>query len=215
MHTWIKNALKHTPFYHILRNWAIKRRQAGELAAWEKAGKPVPPPHIVKQEAIRSYAKKTGVKVLVETGTCLGDMVEAMKHDFEKIYTIELSQELHALATRRFKRDKNIELIRGDSGVELKNIMARLQQPALFWLDGHYSGEVTAKGDKNTPIYEELTHIWNAPDFGHVILIDDARCFGREAGYPSLEELFEFIRSKKSNVDIAVQNDSIRITPKS
>jgi len=93
--------------------------------------------------------------------------------------------------------------------------MARLQQPALFWLDGHYSGEVTAKGDKNTPIYEELTHIWNAPDLGHVILIDDARCFGREAGYPSLEELFAFIRSKKSNVEIAVQNDSIRITPKS
>jgi hypothetical protein len=92
--------------------------------------------------------------------------------------------------------------------------MHKLSQPALFWLDAHYSEGVTARGDKDTPIYEELHLILNAGDIGHVIIIDDARCFGTDPAYPSKEELVEFIRSKKSNVDIAVLDDSIIITPK-
>ena len=59
---------------------------------------------------------------------------------------------------------KNVELLHGDSGTELGNVMNKINQPALFWLDGHYSAGVTAKGDKDTPIYEELVCILNAPD---------------------------------------------------
>jgi hypothetical protein len=52
----------------------------------------VPPPHIVKQQTLRSYSKKFGLNILVETGTLHGDMVEAMKKDFERIYSIELNR---------------------------------------------------------------------------------------------------------------------------
>lgn len=91
--------------------------------------------------------------------------------------------------------------------------MSILDQPALFWLDGHYSGGETAQGEKDTPIYEELDRILDAPDRDHVIIIDDARCFGRDRDYPSIQELSDFVRSRRPNVDIAVQDDSIRIKP--
>jgi len=46
------------------------------------------------------------------------------------------------------------------------------------------------------------------------MIIDDARSFGSDRDYPGMDELIEFVKSKRSNLDIAVQDDSIRITPK-
>ena len=91
--------------------------------------------------------------------------------------------------------------------------MERLQQPALFWLDGHYSAGDTARGEKDTPLYEELEQILRAPDLGHVIVIDDARCFGSDPAYPTLPALTAYVRSRRPEVEIAVADDSIRITP--
>jgi len=209
----IKRVLKCSPFYYPLRNWRQKRVQIKQLLQWENNGRPVPPPHLVKQQALVHYATKYGLRVLVETGTCYGDMVEAMKNNFDHIYSIELSKELFDEATQRFKATPNIELIHGDSGKLLATVMNKLNQPALFWLDGHYSAGVTAKGEKDTPIYEELDHILSGKGSGHVIIIDDARCFGTDPGYPSIEEITEFIKRRKETVEICVQDDSIRITP--
>ena len=64
-------------------------------------------------------------------------------------------------------------LIQGDSGVELGNLVGKLSGPALFWLDGHYSEGETAQGPKDTPIFEELEHIFSARRDGDVILIDE------------------------------------------
>ena len=174
---------------------------------------PVPPPHVVKQRVLREYAERYELKVFVETGTYRGDMVQAMKPLFDKIYSIELGDELFAKAQRRFEQDTHVELIHGDSGKELGRIMERLQQPALFWLDGHYSAGDTARGEKDTPLYEELEQILRAPDLGHVIVIDDARCFGSDPAYPTLPALRAYVRSRRPEVEIAVADDSIRITP--
>jgi len=213
----LKRIIKNTLLYYLLRNWLDRKtrgkRQKRELREWEMKGMPVPPPHIIKQRVLRRYAEEYSLKILVESGTYQGEMVEAMKAIFIKIYSIELNEQLFDDAKKRFKSAKHIELIHGDSGKELKNVMKKINEPALFWLDGHYSGGVTARGGKDTPIYEELHCILNAKNLGHVIIIDDAREFGTNPAYPSLEELKQFIRSKNENVKIAVQNDSIRITP--
>ncbi len=214
MKQFIKQIIRKTNLYYPLYNWIAKRRQAKELVEWERKGKPVPPPHIIKQKVLREYSKKYGLRTMVETGTYIGDMIEAMKKDFDQIYSIELSKNLHEECVRRFKKINNIKLIHGDSGSELGKLMNKITQPTLFWLDGHYSDGVTARGDKDTPIYEELNHILVAKNFGHVIIIDDARCFGRDPGYPSVEELGESIKSKRNNLKIIVQDDIIRITPK-
>jgi hypothetical protein len=206
--------IKKTPLYHPLRNWVVRRKQIADLAEWQRKGRPIPLPHMAKQRILREYAQRYGLRVLVETGTYFGDMVEAMKANFDRIYSVELSRDLHEKAMIRFKGIHNIELIHGDSSIELERIMAKINQPTLFWLDGHWSGGVTARGAKDTPVHDELRHILNAADRGHVIIIDDARCFGTDPGYRSIEELSEFIKSKRSNLDITVQDDSIRITPK-
>ena len=209
----VKKLIDHTPLYGRFQSRVEKKRQQQELEQWEREGRPVPPPHVIKQRNLLDAAVKYNVKVLVETGTYLGEMIEAMAPHFDCIYSIELSELLHAKAKRRFKNRDNIHLIHGESGKELKNLLAVLRQPAVFWLDGHYSAGITARGEKDTPIYEELEHIFNAKDLGHVIIIDDARCFGSDPGYPSLDEIKKFIKTHKAHANIEERYDSIIINP--
>jgi len=142
--------------FKILRNIYKKhrkiRKMKREVERWEKDGRPNPPPHLIKQRELLYYAQKYVLKTFIETGTFKGDMVEAMKDKFDKVVSIELSEQLFNRANEKFSNTSNVALICGDSGVELKNIMPQLKAPALFWLDGHYSGGSTAKGDMETPI---------------------------------------------------------------
>lgn len=210
----LKKILKKIGLFYPIFNLLSKRRQLKELENWENGDRTFPPPHIIKQRTIKEYAARYGCKTPVETGTYLGDMVEAMKGVFTRIYSIELSNELCNDARLRFKGLNHIEIINGDSGDEIKNLICKIHEPALFWLDGHYSGGLTARGKKDTPIFEELAHILKAPlENRHVIIIDDARCFGTDPSYPSLEQLNNFIKSQRQDIEIIVKDDSIRITP--
>jgi hypothetical protein len=202
------------PFYYRLKNVLIRRRQKKELLQWETNGKPVPPPHLIKQETLKKMAQQYRLRILVETGTYQGDMVEAMKKIFDHIYSIELSKPLYQKAKQRFKGQKKITLIQGDSGNELKNVVALIDKPALFWLDGHYSAGVTAKGEKDTPILKELCHLLNSQKKNHIILIDDAHFFGTNPAYPDLNEISQYVKSKNSDACINIQNNIIIITPK-
>ena len=187
--------------------------EAAQLAAWEREGKPHPPPHVVKQKAISFYRDKYHTPVLVETGTFLGDMVEAQKQHFRQVYSIELSKKLYSRAIKRFKDQPNIVLLQGDSGVRLKEITTQLKEPALFWLDGHYSGGITAMGDKECPVREELAAI--LPDTkGHVILIDDARLFNGTHDYPTMQELQSIVDKYGGRYYIENADDIIRLLPK-
>jgi hypothetical protein len=209
----LKDIIKKTALYVPLRNWRNLTRQKNELIRWEKDGRPAPPPHLIKQQTLRNIAEKFELEVLVETGTYYGDMVEAMKTHFSQIYSIELSEELYEKAKKRFDGAENVTIIHGDSGVELGKLTGIIKKPALFWLDGHYSAGVTVRGDKDTPIFEELTHIFNANLRKYVIIIDDARCFGNNPAYPSIEELNDFIKTNRPDAEIEVKDDSIRIIP--
>jgi len=211
----VKQRVTHAPVVMPVRNWLKRKRQVREGVQWEASGRPVPPPHIVKQRVLTSHAQQYGLKVLVETGTYYGDMVEAMKAVFDRIYSIELSEALHESCCRRFSGVPHVTLLQGDSGTEIGKLMPLIDQPTLFWLDGHYSAGVTAQGEKDTPIWEELAHLFDAPDPGHVIVIDDARCFGHDDGYPTIDELKAFVLSRRPHLDITVEDDSIRITPSS
>ena len=205
----IKQALKKT-----LPDDVIKfRRDLEARRAWEKQGRPSPPPHIVKEELIRDYAQKFNTHVLIETGTYLGDMVHAMKKTFSRIVSFELDQELAAKARTRFAADSHIEIIQGDSGRLLGDLLKTIEEPCLFWLDGHYSGGITAKGSLETPIKNELNFILAHPVEDHVILIDDARCFTGENDYPTIDELQSVVNEQKRKRKFSVEHDVIRIHP--
>ena len=169
----------------------------------------------VKQATLRNYAKQYNLRVFIETGTNTGDTVEQLRQDFDQVYSIELGRDLYEKAREKFRNVSNVELIHGDSAIELEKLLSRINQPALFWLDGHYSGGETARGSGDTPIREELQHIFSSKDLGHVVIIDDARDFsGTCSSYPTVEEVSNLIRLKRPDVDIVVDDDSIRITPK-
>lgn len=214
MSQFIKNLVRRTTLYRPVRNFVNRLLQKRQVRRWEAKGRPPPPPALVKHRAIRAYAERFGLKVFVESGTYYGDTVDAVKRLFERVYSIELSRDLHAEAMKRFRSDRNVRLIWGDSGERIGALMQDIDRPALFWLDGHYSGGETARGERDTPIYQELSHILKAPDLGHVILIDDAHCFGNDPGYPTLDDLTKYVRSLRHDVDIAIEDDSIRITPR-
>ncbi|MGD9638884.1 MAG: hypothetical protein AB7U85_07475 [Alphaproteobacteria bacterium] len=178
---------------------------------WVSKGKPNPPHHIIKQKKILRLQKRQGNNVFVETGTYFGDMVFAVKDTFKQIYTVELSKDLYDLAVERFKKDTHINLLNGDSGEVLKDLVKKIEEPAIFWLDGHYSGGETAKGNVDTPIVEELKHIFSS-ELKHTILIDDARCFGKNDGYPTIEELEKIVLESRQGAKIKVESDIIEIT---
>lgn len=198
------------PFlFHALKVWEGNT----QLRKWQQQGSPLPPPHIVKQTAIKECYESVGYEVLVETGTYLGEMVEAQKRRFKRVYSIELSEELHARATKRFRRDKQVTIVLGDSGKTLPLIMDQLDKPAIFWLDGHYSDGITARGEKDCPIFEELDAIFSGKPLDHVLLIDDARCFVGQGDYPTIEALTAFVLSKRPHYQLEVKNDIIRYFP--
>lgn len=211
----VKKIIRRLPFYRSFKNWRTHRQQIEQLRQWELNGKPLPLPHLLKQEILRGYVEKYNLKIMVETGTYFGDMVEALRKSLMKVYSIELSEYLASEAQERFKAFGSVVILQGDSGSEIKKVLQKIILPTLFWLDGHYSAGITAKGENETPIFAELTHIFNAPDLRHVILIDDARHFGLSEAYPSVDELKEFIASKRPNLEINIQDDIIRVVPKS
>lgn len=183
------------------------------IKSWSENGCLIPPPPAFKQFVVKSYAKTYKTKILIETGTFLGEMVFACKDNFGHIYSVELDNKLAHTAKLKFSSFSNICIIEGDSSVELPAILEKIMEPALFWLDGHYSGGFTARGKINTPVLQEFTHIIRHHIKQHVILIDDARCFNGTEDYPSLEELSHIVRSKLPQSVFEVRDDIIRITP--
>lgn len=185
-------------------------RHLYHIASWSLRGKPAPPPHAVKQRAIKHYQKKNGVQVLVETGTYLGEMVEALRPHFREIYSVELSDQLHARARKLFAAYSHIHLIHGDSSDMLPEILAAISEPCLFWLDGHFSGGCTAQGSLDYPVLKELEHIRRHGIKDHVILIDDARLFLGTPSAPSKEQITKSLREINHEYRIEEKDDIIR-----
>lgn len=182
-----------------------------QLVDWKRRGRPVPPPNALKQQTVRKYAKRFETKILVETGTYLGDMIYTTQASFDKVFSIELNEELHQRAQERFAQNKHIVLYQGDSATVLPLILNEIKEPALFWLDAHYSGAITARAAIDTPIIQELIGIFAHPlAEKHVILIDDARHFTGENDYPKLEELRLFILERFPMWKFEVKDDVIR-----
>ena len=195
-------------------NRVIEKENERIILKWKNEGKPLPPPEIIKRRVISKIRDEKGYEVLIETGTYLGDMIQAQLNNFKKLYTIELSIELFEKAKIRFKKHSKVNLLQGDSGVVLNNLLPTINESCIFWLDGHYSGIFkgvqTAKGDKECPIYEELNAIFRT-NFNHYILIDDARMFKGSNDYPTIQELIDFVLTNRPNSLIHIEDDLIYI----
>ncbi len=182
-----------------------------QLRRWRNAGCPLPPPPQYKYRVISEYAARFGTRTLIETGTYLGDAVRACLGVFDRIYSIELDRCLHERAARRFRRCRNVRILHGDSGEVLPAVLEEVRDRALFWLDGHYSGGITAKGTRETPVMAELAAILAHDVRGHVVLIDDARCFNGSHDYPTIAEIESLLAVQPYARTLDRECDIIRI----
>ena len=189
-------------------------RRLPEISNWIVNGCTgiAPPP--VKRLILSSYLRRFQLRRFIETGTYLGDSLAYIAHDkIVKCTSIELADDYYSEAIRRFTSYPNVTLLYGDSGSLLPECVRELHEPALFWLDGHYSGGATAKSKMDTPISSELAAILDSPIKNHITLIDDARCFTGANGYPCIDELMNMVR-ENGTYCTEVSADIIRLTPK-
>lgn len=168
------------------------------------------PPEWVKHDYLRRWQENTGYHVFVETGTCHGDTTSAVASAFRECHTIEFDRTLYERAVARMRPLDNVVVYQGDSAVVIKEILAKLREPAIFWLDAHYCGGATGKTLKDPPIREELDAIFAHDIDTHVILVDDARLFNGFDNYPTIKQVISYVRAR-SPYQVRVFQDAIHI----
>lgn len=171
------------------------------------------PAHLVTR-----LSSECGATTFVETGTFRGDSAAWAAGHFDCVHTIEISPEMNARARERLSHLANIKFHCGDSASVLPAIVASLSGPALFWLDGHYSGPGTGGIEKQCPVLAELAAISRASE--PVILVDDARCFLgppplplRAEDWPSLGEIITTIERHFPGYCTTIRDDVIIAVP--
>jgi len=210
----MKNILMHTVFYRKFNELIIRKIvNIKFLRRWLNRSS-INPISLIKQRTVKRYAKQFSLNTLIETGTCGGEMLLATRKIFKEIHSIELSEFLYKFTKKRLAKYKHISLYQGNSSEVLPKLLTNIKQPCLFWLDAHYSGGLTTRGDQETPIMKELVAIFNHPIDKHVVLIDDAYLFTGEKDYPKLEEVKKFISTKRKDLTLSVKFDIIRIHKK-
>jgi hypothetical protein len=189
LRTWLRNRRR--------RRHAIERHPVPVLTDLEKRR------HLV------DWIERSGLRVFVETGTFRGETTLALRKVVDRCITIELDPTLHERAKAVFAGVGGIELLLGDSGTLIRQVLERLDEPALFWLDAHYSGSGTGRGAEDSPILRELAAILGHKVREHVAIIDDARDFTGSGGYPTIRDLARFVESR--GYWIRIRDDLIRI----
>lgn len=139
-------------------------------------------------------ASEFSIANFVETGTYQGCTAVWASNHFRKVFTIELSQHYYQETCDKYRHFNNIKFIFGDSRTELKKIVNELQEPAIFWLDAHWSGGATYGDDDQCPLIEEIKIIGDCR-FDNFIFIDDARLFTSPPQPPHRPEQWSDIAS--------------------
>jgi hypothetical protein len=132
---------------------------------WPRIGFASPSPSFIKRSCIKRncYPNATWV----ETGTYLGETTSFMSKLGTKVFSIEPEPELFLNAKIRLSKHINVEILNGTSEDVLPNLLPNINGDVNFWLDGHYSMGITFKGERDTPIIQELEAI---PKTFHILI---------------------------------------------
>jgi hypothetical protein len=159
----------------------------------------------LRQDLFHKYSQ--GSEVFFETGTYKGEGIEeALKYNFKEFYSIELFKPLYNFCIEKFKNQDNIKIYFGDSSEILGDIVKSIDKKITFWLDGHFSGDHTAKGKKISPIIEELNQIQNHKRNDHIIMIDDLR-YVRQGYYEmNMPQIINKLKDINKDYEILFEN---------
>jgi hypothetical protein len=178
---------------------------------WVLRGKPVRSPHLLKQLTVAEYGRRYNLRCLVETGTYYGEMVAALRKQFDRIYSIELDPELAGYSRQRFKNYPQVKILEGDSGALVPQVVAQLDHPAVFWLDAGYYGVDLTKGDLSR-LLTELRAILSSRVREHVVLMDDARIFVGTDSKFTASQLVAWIEREYPDRKVEIARDIFRVT---
>jgi len=125
---------------------------------------------------VLSIKNEFNIKYFVETGTYVGNTAYWASQYFDRVFTIEKSEELWQKASSNYTGVDNVQFIIGDSRQMLREVVGKIISPAIFWLDAHWCGGITYGEGNECPLIDELQIIVN-DSYDHFILVDDARLF--------------------------------------
>ena len=183
-----------------------KRNLIPESYKWRCSNYSSPSPQHVKIKVLKSHSLPNAT--WIETGTYLGDTTSKLSKIAKKVISIEPQTELSLFASTRLKRKKNVEVINATSESIIAKVLEGISGPTCFWLDGHYSGDVTFQGNEVSPISAELSAISSYLTKNKVVvLVDDFRLFVNSAatGYPSHSTLIAW--AGEQNLSWTVEHD--------
>ena len=92
----------------------------------------------------------------------------------------DIKEQSEPIATYTDFFDGKLTLIQGDSAIYLKQVLDKVDQPALIWLDAHAGAQKYARGTEDVPLLKELEVIKQHHIKDHIIAIDDAHLFGKK-----------------------------------
>jgi hypothetical protein len=155
----------------------------------------------------------------VESGTFMAESAIALRGIFGNVWSIELSSQFYEAANARHASD-GLKFIHGASHRVLPDLLREINDSALFWLDGHWSGGDTAGGDRECAVLDEIAAIDAWPHAaGSAVLIDDARLFlgpppapHKPEDWPNFPEVLDTLRSHFDRY-VAVFDDVIIAGP--
>lgn len=169
-----------------------------------------------------SLRREFGISTFIETGTFKGDTSAWAAERFAKVLTIEASEALHKAAEKRFQGTKNVSVFFGDSPSILRRVIPGLKEPALFWLDAHYTNAPDAAGQSGgeCPLLDEIAAI-NEDQHDHFVMIDDARLFitpppppHRADEWPNISEVLSALTTGRPERQIMIVHDIIFSAPR-
>jgi hypothetical protein len=187
---------------------------AGYFSDLEKLarGVPINPHSVLKFRVLKELARRTGARTLIETGTYLGVTAARCARVYDQVVTIELDPDLAAKAAVHLCRFPNVRVIQGDATKHLGQILAASPEGSVVaFLDGHFSGGMTARGELPEPAIVELGLLAAYVSRVQAIVIDDFRLFGVEPGFPSKAALVEAAEAQfaAGDFDLAVCFDQL------
>lgn len=171
-----------------------------------------------KIQLIVDTIKRSGLSWFIETGSASGHTAAGVYRGsgghLARIITVELDEHNYRSCVRKFLKTPKILPVHGDSAVILNEICRFVPGPAVWWLDAHYN-EGHQRGPVDCPVMAELYEIITRHPQGQWILIDDARLFGTEPGYPTIQAVTdEIAHHSGDSYVVTVEDDVIRAVPR-
>ncbi len=173
-----------------------------------------PPRHVMV-----ALARQFGLREFVETGTHMGETAAWASGFFDHVFTVENSEVLYRETSKRLAGMRNMTFLHGSSPDVLPEVLSALRGPAVFWLDAHWCGGVTAGADRECPLLEEIEML-NATNEDHFLFIDDARLFTTAPpeehsveAWPSFPSVLDALRAGRGKRYTIVQDDVIVSVP--